>query len=130
MDRPKKTPVAAADPGRNDDRPAATRAAGGFGRPRAGESHLADAYAEFIDLADRLGMPEDERCGVLGLDRHGWPGRPAPLGAGGQHVDPAFVRRLGYALPLMRRLVANLAAPEDRADGAVWPIPFRRRLDA
>lgn len=63
---------------------------------------------EFDKLATTLGMPEVERRSILGLTEsayHAWRSGTVDLAA---PIAPEFLRRLGYALPLMRRMAANL----------------------
>ncbi len=76
------------------------------------------AVRELDELADTLGMPNAECCSILGLSRSAY--RSWFLG----EVDastvaaPELVRRINYALPLMRRMAANMpVAPigRDRA---------------
>lgn len=78
---------------------------------------------EFDKLATMLGMPDVERRSILGVTESAylaWRSGDVDLAA---PVAPAFVRRLGYALPLMRRMAANLPmVPAGRAQEQSQPI--------
>ena len=65
------------------------------------------AGRELDGLADLLGMPNPERCGILGLT-----GSVYRLWYNGSMraeilITAELVRRLGYALPLMRRMASH-----------------------
>lgn len=67
------------------------------------------AIQDFTRLANIMGMPEAEQRDVLGLSRdevQSWEADTVDL----RVPAPGLVRRLGYALPLMRRMVANMAS--------------------
>jgi len=77
----------------------------------AGDRTTADPchIHEFKSLADLLGMPESERCRVLGMTPRQWAECSKPGAEGG--IAPHQLRRMSYAIGLMRRAAANLAAP-------------------
>ena len=65
------------------------------------------AVRELDGLANLLGLPNQERCGILGLT-----GSAYRLWYSGARraeilIPAELVRRLGYALPLMRRMAAH-----------------------
>lgn len=68
------------------------------------------AIRELDALANTLGMPEAERRNILGLNAGDY--RAWQAGTAGQ-AAPELLRRLGYALPLLRRMAAHtpLASP-------------------
>lgn len=65
------------------------------------------AVRELDGLAGLLGLPNQERCGILGLTGSAY--RLWYTGAMRAEIliTAELVRRLGYALPLMRRMVAH-----------------------
>jgi len=78
---------------------------------------------ELESLANQLGMPDTERRSILGLsevDYDAWyAGIPQPV-----TTPPELIRRLGYAIPLMRRMVANTRPLPDSSDKAAsLPCP-------
>ena len=73
-------------------------------------AQVSAAVQELDDLADLLGLPSRERCGILGLT-----GSAYRLWYAGSMrteilITAELVRRLGYALPLMRRMAAHTAS--------------------
>ena len=75
---------------------------------------LEAALRDFSRAADMLGMPDAERRSILGLSSEGaahWLAGPTDQAAA---VPPALARRLGYALPLMQRMVANQPSADRR----------------
>jgi hypothetical protein len=70
---------------------------------------LAVAVSEFLRLGERLSMPDTELQAVIGMNETTW----AELRAGQRHprelVSASNVRRLQYALRLMRRTTASMA---------------------
>lgn len=65
------------------------------------------AVRELDGLANLLGLPNQERCGILGLTGSAY--RLWYSGALRAEIliTAELVRRLGYALPLMRRMAAH-----------------------
>lgn len=70
-------------------------------------SQVALGIRELDGLADALSLPDDERCGILGLSGSVYRLWQSGLGAMAGSTSPELVRRLSYALPLMRRMAAN-----------------------
>ena len=75
-------------------------------------SEVASGVRELDDLASLLCLSDQERCDILNLS-----GSTYRLWQSGLHTvigsaAPELVRRLSYALPLLRRMAAN--APSDR----------------
>ncbi len=71
-------------------------------------AQVSEAVRELDGLADMLGMPGAERYSILGLSRdayHSW--HDGNIDAA-TRVRPELARRLNYALPLMRRMAANM----------------------
>jgi len=73
-------------------------------------SQVVIAVRELDNLANVLCLPDQERCDILGLS-----GSAYRLWQSGLHsvlgsVAPELARRLSYALPLMRRMAANMAS--------------------
>lgn len=68
------------------------------------------AVRELDGLANLLGLPNQERCGILGLTGSAY--RLWYSGALRAEIliTAELVRRLGYALPLMRRMAAHTPA--------------------
>jgi hypothetical protein len=70
---------------------------------------VAAAVSEFLRLGERLGMPDTELQAVIGMNTATW----ADLRAGQRHpgelVTSSHIRRLQYALRLMRRSSASMA---------------------
>jgi len=71
-------------------------------------TQISIAVQELDELANELGMPKAERRSILGLSdcayRSWWVG----LFDTGTPIAPELIRRLSYALPLMRRMAANM----------------------
>lgn len=68
------------------------------------------AIRELDGLASLLGIPDQERCSILGLN-----GPAYRLWRGGSAqadfpITAELVRRLGYALPLMRRMASHMSS--------------------
>jgi len=82
------------------------------------------AVQELDELADELNLPDEERRKILGLSDGAyrlWRRGMVEIGA---PASPELIRRLSYALPLMRRMAANLpAAPVGRNQSLSW-VPF------
>ena len=73
-------------------------------------AQVSAAVRELDGLANLLGLPNQERCGILGLT-----GSAYRLWYSGSMrteilITAELVRRLGYALPLMRRMAAHTPA--------------------
>jgi hypothetical protein len=71
-------------------------------------AQVSAAIRELDGLANLLGLPNQERCGILGLT-----GSAYRLWYSGSMraellITAELVRRLGYALPLMRRMAAHM----------------------
>jgi hypothetical protein len=66
-------------------------------------------FADFMRLADALRMHPDERCDILGVSVETW--RALVRGGGDDAVleSERVTRRVGYAIGLMRRRLANEA---------------------
>ena len=86
---------------------------------------VSEAVQELDGLATTLGMPNAERCSILGLSRgayRSWQDgvyNATPLPA------PGLIRRLTYALPLMRRMVANTPmVPVGRSQNRLRPAAY------
>ncbi len=86
---------------------------------------VSEAVQELDGLAATLGMPNAERCSILGLSRGAYilwqdgVADSAPLPA------PGLIRRLTYALPLMRRMVANTPmVPVGRSQNRPRPMAY------
>ena len=71
---------------------------------------VSQAVRELDSLAGLLGLPNQERCGILGLTGSAY--RLWYSGAMRAEIliTAELVRRLGYALPLMRRMAAHTPA--------------------
>lgn len=68
---------------------------------------VSEAVQELDALADTLRMPNAERCSILGLNcdaYRSWHDRDGDVA---EIAAPELVRRLNYALPLLRRMAAN-----------------------
>lgn len=68
-------------------------------------AQVSAAVRELDGLANLLGMPALERCGILGLNGPSY--RSWYSGLMHAEVTAELVRRLSYALPLMRRMAAH-----------------------
>ena len=70
-------------------------------------AQVSAAVQELDGLAHLLGLPNQERCGILGLTGSAY--RLWYTGALRTEIliTEELVRRLGYALPLMRRMAAH-----------------------
>jgi len=81
-----------------------------------------EAVRELDGLASMLGMPDTERCSILGLSRdayRSWHGGDVDAAT---PVPPELTRRLNYALPLMRRMAANMPmVPTGRSQNRLRP---------
>ena len=71
-------------------------------------AQVSAAVRELDGLANLLGMPNRERCGILGLSGPAY--RSWYSGLMHVEITAELVRRLGYALPLMRRMAAHSSA--------------------
>ncbi len=71
-------------------------------------AQVSAAVRELDRLASLLGMPNRERCGILGLNGPTY--RSWYSGLVRAEVTAELVRRLGYALPLMRRMASHVPA--------------------
>ncbi len=73
-------------------------------------AQVSAAVRELDSLANLLGLPSQERCGILGLTGSAY--RLWYTGAMRAEIliSAELVRRLGYALPLMRRMAAHTSA--------------------
>lgn len=84
---------------------------------------VSKAVQELDALADTLRMPNTERCGILGLNfdaYRSWYDCDINMAA---TAAPELVRRLNYALPLMRRMVANTPTiPASRSQNWLRPM--------
>lgn len=65
------------------------------------------AVQELDQLANELGMPNAERYGILGLSGGAYRSWQVGIIDIGEPVAPELLRRLSYALRLMRRMAAN-----------------------
>lgn len=68
---------------------------------------VAAAVQELDLLANTLGFPDQERCGILGLNGdtyRSWQSGKTRMEA---PITAELVRRLSYALPLIRRMAAH-----------------------
>lgn len=86
---------------------------------------VSEAVQELDGLAAMLGMPNAERYSILGLSRGAYVSwqdgvvNTVPLPA------PGLIRRLTYALPLMRRMVANTPmVPVGRSQNRLRPMVY------
>jgi hypothetical protein len=68
-------------------------------------STLDDLVADFTTLADRLGMPDSERAGIMGVNLETWPVWSPFTQMPERRAE--YRRRLEYALPLMRRSLSG-----------------------
>ena len=68
---------------------------------------VSEAVQELDGLAATLGMPNAERCSILGLSRGNYLSWQDGVSDSTSSPAPGLIRRLTYALPLMRRMVAN-----------------------
>ena len=69
-----------------------------------------DDVRQFLDVADRLRMPDDERRGLLGVSEEAW----NALSSGNvstKAIESVQRRRLAYALSLIRRQADAWAPP-------------------
>lgn len=81
------------------------------------------AVQELDQLADELGMPNAERHSILGLSGGAYRSWRVGLVDIGEPVAPELLRRLSYALRLMRRMVANKSMPvAGRSEGGAQLI--------
>ena len=73
-------------------------------------AQVSAAVRELDGLANLLGLPNQERCGILGLTGSAY--RLWYTGAMRTEIliTAELVRRLGYALPLMRRMAGHTSA--------------------
>lgn len=71
-------------------------------------AQVSAAVRELDSLANLLGMPSRERCSILGLSGPAY--RSWYIGLMHTEITAELVRRLGYALPLMRRMAAHGSA--------------------
>lgn len=69
-------------------------------------AQVSAAVRELDGLASLLGMPSRERCGILGLNGPAY--RSWYSGLIHAEVTAELVRRLSYALPLLRRMAAHM----------------------
>lgn len=65
------------------------------------------AVQELDQLANELGMPNAERHSILGLSGGAYRSWQVGIIDVGEPVTPELLRRLSYALQLMRRMAAN-----------------------
>lgn len=72
-------------------------------------SQVVAAVRELDNLANVLCLPDQERCGILGLSESTYWLWQSGLHSVVGSVVPELARRLSYALPLMRRMAANRA---------------------
>jgi hypothetical protein len=86
-------------------------------------TQVSAAVQEMDELADALGVPNAERCSILGLSASAYRAWNSGEIDAVVIAPPALIRRIGYALPLMRRMAANMPkAPIDRAQAAPRPM--------
>lgn len=70
-------------------------------------AEVSAAVQELDGLANLLGLPNQERCGILGLTRSAYRLWYSGSMRAEILITAELVRRLGYALPLMRRMAAH-----------------------
>ncbi len=63
---------------------------------------------ELESLANALCLPDHERYGMLGLSWSAYRSWQSGSDTVARSTPPELVRRLSYALPLMRRMAANM----------------------
>jgi len=71
-------------------------------------TQISTAVQELDELANELGMPNAERRSILGLSDGAYRSWGVGLFDIGAPIAPELIRRLSYALPLMRRMAANM----------------------
>lgn len=71
---------------------------------------VAAAVQELDLLASTLGFPDQERCGILGLNGGTYRSWQSGKTRTDSKITAELVRRLSYALPLMRRMAAHTPA--------------------
>jgi hypothetical protein len=76
-------------------------------RSDAGAAVVVEKLREFDRVATILDMPHAERLGILNVSDETYCSLRSGTIQYGQYVKPELVRRLTYALPLMRRLASN-----------------------
>ena len=76
-------------------------------RNDAGAAVVLEKLREFDRVASALDMPHHERLGILNVSDEIYCSLRSGVIQYGQYVKPELVRRLTYALPLMRRLAGN-----------------------
>lgn len=79
-------------------------------------SEVALGVGELDNLARILGFPDNERHSILGLSSHAYCSWQSGLDTVARSAPPELVRRLSYALPLMRRMAANMSSGAIRRD--------------
>jgi hypothetical protein len=70
---------------------------------------LAAAVRDFLRLGERLSMPDTELQAIIGMNAATWEELRAGQRHPGELVSPSHIRRLQYALQLMRRSSASMA---------------------
>jgi hypothetical protein len=71
-------------------------------------TQVSGAVQELDELANMLGMPVTERCSILGLSGGAYRSWCDGDVDTAMVAAPELVRRLNYALPLLRRMAANM----------------------
>lgn len=86
---------------------------------------VSEAVQELDGLAATLGMPNAERYTILGLSRGAYLSWQDGVLDSTPLPAPGLVRRLTYALPLMRRMVANTPMiPVGRSQNRLRPAAY------
>ncbi len=86
---------------------------------------VSEAVQELDGLAATLGMPDAERCSILGLSRGSYISWQDGMFDAVSLPAPGLIRRLTYALPLMRRMVANTPmVPVGRSQNRLRPAAY------
>jgi hypothetical protein len=70
---------------------------------------LAAAIRDFLRLGERLNMPDTELQAIIGMNATTWAELRAGQRQPGELVSASHIRRLQYALRLMRRSSAGMA---------------------
>lgn len=86
---------------------------------------VAEAVQELDGLAATLGMPNAERYSILGLSRGVYLSWQDGIFDALSLPAPGLIRRLTYALPLLRRMVANTPmVPVGRSQSRARPTVY------
>ena len=74
----------------------------------AGAGVVLEKLREFDRIATILRIPHNERLGILNVSDEVYCSLRSGVIQLGQTIKPELIRRLTYALPLMRRLAGNV----------------------